>query len=202
VAAEIAKLKSPLIRPTDPGVVVVLRGGELQPGIMRWGFTRSFSKAINNTRAESLGSSTWKQAFRSSRCLVPMSTFYEWKNEPGRTKQAYEFKLPREEWLWVAGIFEHKPPQGDAYSTITTTPSPLMAPIHNRMLAVMPFQDGLAFLRGEISEFSPYAGELSITPCESPLKRKPTAPPGDGSRGILREAGQDDEGNHRRFRKT
>lgn len=180
VSAEVSKLPSPLVRRTDPGVVVRLNDAGLLPATMRWGFHRPFSDAINNARSDNFSAPTWAESLRLRRCLVPISTFYEWQPQPGGGKQAFEFKRPDGEWLWVAGLFEHSDKYGLCYATITTEPPDWVVPIHDRMLAVVDFDAGLAFLRGETLPSGPYAGMIEAAPCESPLKRKGPGPPQGG----------------------
>lgn len=177
LSKEIGKLKSPLVRRTGPGVVLVANGSELQPATMRWGFERPFSKAINNARSDNFQSLVWSEALKSRRCLVPISTFFEWKENPDRSKQAYEFRRPDDDWMWVAGLYEPSDTHGPCYATITTEPPPVVEPIHDRMLAVLEFEEGLAFLRGETLPFTPYVGAILATPCASPLKRTPPPDP-------------------------
>jgi len=179
LSKEIGKLKSPLVRRSGPGVVVVAKGGELQPATLRWGFERPFSKAINNARSDNFQSPVWSEALKSRRCLVPISSFYEWKENPDRSKLAYEFRRPDDDWMWVAGLYEPSETHGPCYATITTAPSAVVEPIHDRMLAVLEFEEGLAFLRGEVLPFTPYAGAILATPCASPLKRKAPENPQD-----------------------
>lgn len=50
-----------------------------------------------------------------------------------------------------------------------------MTAIHDRMLAVLDFNDGEKFLRGVTLPFTSYAGEIIAEECESPLKRKTTS---------------------------
>ena len=172
ISAEIAKLPSPLVRRTGPGVVVLATGEEHVPEIMRWGFRRPFSDAINNARSDKFSSPTWAEALRLGRCLVPISSFYEWQHLPGGSKQAHEFRRPDGDWMWIAGLYERTPIHGACYATITTEPALVVGPIHDRMLAVLDADSAFAFLRGEILPFTPYSGEIVVTPCDSPLKRK------------------------------
>ncbi len=177
VSAEVSKLPAPLIRRTGPGVVVRLHDAGFLPETMRWGFHRPFSDAINNARSDKFSSPTWAESLRLRPCLVAISTFYEWQPQPGGVKQAFEFKRADGEWMWVADLFEHSGKYVPCYATITTEPPEWMEPIHDRMLAVVDFDDGLAFLRGETLPFGPYAGMIEAAPCESPLKRKGPGPP-------------------------
>ncbi|MEY3898191.1 MAG: hypothetical protein RLZZ214_3712 [Verrucomicrobiota bacterium] len=177
VSEEISKLPSSLVRRTGSGVVVRSDGTGLSPEIMRWGFHRPFSDAINNARSDKFSSPTWADSLRLRRCLVPISTFYEWQPLVGKAKQTFEFKRPDGEWMWVAGLFEHSDKYGPCFATITTEPPEWVVPIHDRLLAVVDFDDGLAFLHGETLPFGPYAGKIEAVPCESPLKRKGPGPP-------------------------
>ncbi len=183
VSAGISQLPSPLVRRSGRGVVVTGNEGNLTAETMRWGFHRAFSDSINNARSDKFGSPTWAESLRLRRCIVPISTFYEWQPQPNGTKQAFEFRRPDGDWMWVAGLFEHSDVHGDCYATITTEPPEWVAPIHDRMLAVLEFEDALAFLRGETLPFDPYPGNLQAAPCDSPLKRKP--PPESGPQGEL-----------------
>jgi putative SOS response-associated peptidase YedK len=138
---------------------------------MRWGFHRSFSDATNNARSENLASPVWAKAFHARRCLVPISSFYEWQTLPNGRKQAFEFRSENGDWMWVAGLWEDSDKYGKCYATITTEPSTLVEPIHDRMLAVVDFSDGIRFLDGADLPFLPYTGPMVANTCESPLRR-------------------------------
>lgn len=184
VSAEISKLPSPLVRRTGPGVVLLSNEAGPFPEIMRWGVHRSFGDAINNARSDKFSSPTWTESLKLRRCLVPVSTFYEWQHLPGGTKQAYEFRRPDGGWMWIAGLYERTSSHGACYATITTEPAPVVMAIHDRMLAVLNEEVAFAFLRGESLPFTPYAGEIVATSCESPLKQK-AKPPKDDPQGEL-----------------
>lgn len=175
VSAAAGKLPSPLVRKSDPGIVVL---ADERVEIMRWGFRRSFNPSINNARSDKLETGMWKDAFHERRCVIPMSLFYEWGPGIGGRKQASEFQDPADDYLWVAGIWEENPDLGSCYSMVTTDASPLMAPIHNRMPAILlpdEVGDYLAGARDWI--FRPFPGALIVTPCASPLvKTKGTDP--------------------------
>lgn len=182
IAAAVGKLPSAQVRISDPGVVVL---ADERVEVMRWGFARHFNPAINNARSDKLESGMWAEAFRERRCVIPVSAFYEWGPGPGGRKQAYEFHDPEDDYLWIAGLWE--PGEGDlgfCYSMVTTEASPIMAPIHNRMSAVLRAEDVPAFLDVEKPwVFRPFDSPLAVAPCESPLKRK--NPPKDDPQGRL-----------------
>jgi putative SOS response-associated peptidase YedK len=186
VSESILKLKSQMVRRTGPGVVVSSLSGKLSPQIMRWGFEHPKYREVNNARSSSLKSPFWAESFRDRRCIVPVSKFFEWQEPPatGQPKQCYEFRSPDEEWMWVAGIYQPSDTHGNCYATITTDPPEWMVPIHDRMLAVLTFEDALAFLDGTSPPFAPYSGRILAAPSESPLRRKPPTP-GTGTQGEL-----------------
>jgi putative SOS response-associated peptidase YedK len=171
VSAAAANLECSLVRKSDFGVVVT---ADLSVKIMRWGFHRSFNSAVNNARSDKLAGGMWAEAYRYRRCMIPMTLFYEWGAD-GRRKQAYEFAEPNGEFLWVAGIWEEHPEFGRCYSMVTTSAPPLMAPIHDRMPAILLPSKAAGFLNGGPWDFQPFAGPLAVAPCASPLAR-PQAP--------------------------
>ena len=176
VSDNIAKLKSSLVRKSDPGVVVLADAQEIRPEIMRWGFWRAFNPSINNSRSDKLDSGMWRDAFLQRRCLIPVSAYYEWGAGTGGEKQAFEIGGEDEEWFWIAGIWEPHPEHGPCYSMITTAAAPSVGFIHDRMPAVLDWTGAEEYLAGGYFQFSPFAGPLSVTPCESPLARR--NPPG------------------------
>jgi putative SOS response-associated peptidase YedK len=79
---------------------------------MRWGLIPGWSKeprtsyATFNARAETVAEKpTFRAAYRSRRCLVPASSFYEWRDEQGR-KQPWYFSAADGQELAFAGLWE------------------------------------------------------------------------------------------------
>jgi putative SOS response-associated peptidase YedK len=174
VSEATAKLASALVRKSDPGVVMRADG---RVEIMRWGFHREFNPAINNARSDKLEAGMWKEAFHDRRCLIPMTLFYEWGPGTGGRKQAHHFRDPDDDYLWAAGIWEEHPELGPCYTLVTTAASPLMAPIHDRMPALLRPEEMQEFLAGTGHwDFQPFTGPMVVASCESPLvMRKPKA---------------------------
>lgn len=140
---------------------------------MRWGFHRSFNAAINNARADKLDGGMWKAAFHERRCVIPMTLFYEWGPGVGGRKQAHEIGGPDDDYLWAAGIWEENPELGRCYTMVTTGASPLMAPIHDRMPALLKPEEMQEWMAGSGHwGFQPFAGPLVVTPCASPLVKR------------------------------
>ena len=120
----------------------------------------------------------WRDAFLERRCVIPMTLFFEWGPGIGGRKQAHEFREPDDDYLWVAGIWEESQELGPCYSMVTTAASPLTAPIHDRMPALLRSEEMQEFLAGTGHwNFQPYTGPLALKPCVSPLaqRKKPKA---------------------------
>lgn len=170
VVSEVAeRLDSGLIRRSDPGVVLRADGHAV---VMRWGYGRDFNAAIPNARADRLQAGMWKASFAGRRCAIPMSLFYEWGAGAvgGGRKPAYAFRDPGGGYLWAAGLWELHPELGPCYAMITTEASPLMAPIHDRMPALLRPEAVAQWLRSTGDwPFRAYDGPLEAAACESPL---------------------------------
>lgn len=154
--------KTRALRRTDPGLVVT---ADLTPRVMRWGFERPFNPAINNARSDKLLSGMWSEAFRERRCLIPISSFYEWSGPKGH-KRTHRIGPPRPGWLWAAGIWEDHPELGPCYSMVTTAANATVAPIHDRMPAILAAPPDY-FASEQPPGPSPVP--LAVTDCANPL---------------------------------
>lgn len=136
------------IAPTqDVAVVRERRNGERVLQLLRWGLIPSWAKdpAIGNrminARAETLAAKpAFKRPFARQRCLVPADGFYEWKRTGG-AKQPYYIRREDGGPMAFAGLWDRWRSDGDAtvdsFTIVTTTPNDLVAPIHNRMPAIL-----------------------------------------------------------------
>ncbi|HEY8285630.1 MAG TPA: SOS response-associated peptidase [Chloroflexota bacterium] len=116
---------------------------------MRWGYppARRLGEVVGpppiNARAETLlDRPLFRQALTLRRCLIPADGFYEWKQLPGaRARQPYYIRLSSGEVFAFAGIYaESRDAEGQpnpGFAIITTAPNSLMAPIHQRMPAIL-----------------------------------------------------------------
>lgn len=159
------------IRKTDPGLVITKNGSGPRASLMRWGFDRSFNNAINNARSDKLDG-MWSKAWENrQRCLIPISTFYEWTGSAGN-KQTYAFQCPDSDTpLWAAGLWEER--NGEkAYSMLTTNASPQVSEIHHRMPVLLLPGDFETFLTASNPDglLAPFSGKLEIFRCFNPLK--------------------------------
>lgn len=173
---EIAEIR--IIRPTIPAPVI-MPDGSLRT--MHWGFRRSFApktkggkptlRTIVNSREDKLDGRTWKKAFVERRCLIPATSFYEWV-ESGGKNVPLRFVRPGGEWIWIAGIWEENEERGGCFSMITTEPNDVLAPVHDRMPAVLADSQISPYLQGELHAFGPSSVPLEYTEAENFLKKK------------------------------
>lgn len=114
---------------------------------MKWGFIPSWSKdfstkyAMINTRAETIDEKPYfKTAFNQTRCLIPATGFYEWKDQ-GKEKIPFYIHLKNNSYFSFAGIYSVlKNDKGEdifTCSIITTKPNELMENIHDRMPVIL-----------------------------------------------------------------
>jgi putative SOS response-associated peptidase YedK len=104
-----------------------------------WGFASADLKQRPfNARDDKLETAFWRQAFESQRCLIPASAFFEWREVAGsKKKQPVKFALHGGQPFCFAGLWTQA--GGHLSCTIiTTTPSPLVAPVHDRMPVILP----------------------------------------------------------------
>lgn len=133
-----------------PGqVVIVVRPakGACELDAMEWGLVPSWSKDPKsgprpiNARAETLAEKPmFRGPFKTGRCLIPASGFYEWKAE-GKSKRPW-YLHPKDGTVFAfAGLSSlWEGPEGElrTCTIITTEPNALMAALHNRMPAILP----------------------------------------------------------------
>lgn len=164
------------VAPTQ-NMPVVVKQSPNRLVLMRWGLVPSWAKdgkteqLLINARAETLGQKrTFSKLLSSQRCLVPASGFYEWQ-QTGAGKVPHYISLQDDSLLAFAGLYDRwTDDQGTevfSYTIITTEPNALMAPIHNRMPAILRRDEEAFWLNPDETEASrllpllrPYPPEL------------------------------------------
>jgi putative SOS response-associated peptidase YedK len=132
------------IAPTQPMAVIRTRG---RLELSRFGLVPPWAKdpkegtRFINARAETVAKQpAFRDAFRSRRCLVVISGFYEWQAR-GKAKQPYYVHRADGKAFALAGLWSTwKSRDGeviDSCSVITRTPSPMLAAVHDRMPVVL-----------------------------------------------------------------
>jgi putative SOS response-associated peptidase YedK len=134
------------IAPSQPIVAIRERGGR-QISTLRWGLIPAWAKDASigfktiNARAETVATTpSFREPFKSQRCLIPADGFYEWKRN-GKTKQPYCFEMVDGNLFAFAGLWDRWiDPRGETVegcTILTTTPNALLADIHDRMPVIL-----------------------------------------------------------------
>lgn len=176
------------VAPTDEVWAVAAPAGPRQLGRARWGLVPPWADSpkvggrMINARAETLADRpAWRRPFATGRrCLIAADGFYEW-----RAGRAFYAHRPDGAVLAFAGLWETwrgrrvsdegwGPPERDVLSCaiVTTTAGADMAPVHDRMPAVLtpdawddwldPANGDLAGLTALLGPLPP--GALELTP--------------------------------------
>src|SRR3984893_19161575 len=94
----------------------------------------------------------FRSAFKSRRCLIPASGFYEWKTVEGQNQPFYITAIDGTV-LTIAGLHEvWKAPDGGllrSCAMIVTAANEFMAPIHDRMPVLLSAHQFASWLSGE-----------------------------------------------------
>jgi putative SOS response-associated peptidase YedK len=165
------------IAPTqDAGVIVQEDQGRVYRA-MRWGLVPGWAKDLSignqaiNARLETAAEKpVFRSAWKSRRCLVPASGFYEWRTAAirGRAKPA---KMPiyitRSDGqpLTFAGLWERWKNGMLSFTILTTEACGGLRDLHDRMPVILAPQSVAAWLAGEGPACDPEVGEaLRLTP--------------------------------------
>jgi putative SOS response-associated peptidase YedK len=126
---------------------VILNDGPPAIQLLQWGLIPFWAKdpsigsRMINARAETLVEKpAFRAAFKKRRCLVLADGFYEWMQTP-QGKQPMRITLASGEPFAMAGLWETwDAPDGSllrTFTIVTGQPNELVAPIHNRMPAIL-----------------------------------------------------------------
>ena len=102
----------------------------------RWSWPSPRGKPLFNFRSEG-------REFTRGRCLIVTDGFYEFTDDPdvekGRRakKKKWVFTKNDEPWFCIAGLWRNDETVGEAYTMLTTSPGPDVAPYHDRQVAVL-----------------------------------------------------------------
>src|SRR5262249_55341275 len=140
------------------GVPIVVESGRGRVlRAVRWGFQPVWVRDDARrpppvtARAELLASSgLFRDALARRRCLVIADGFYEWRSGPGqKSKQPVRFRLTTGEPFAFAGLFtgpRDRQTEDGTCAIVTVPPNRLIAPVHNRMPAILAPEDEARWL--------------------------------------------------------
>jgi putative SOS response-associated peptidase YedK len=147
------------VAPRDTVPVIVERSKGRILDAYQWGLVPYWERDLKtarrpiNIRVETLRErDSYKATLERRRCLIPTSGFYEWKSAGGR-KTPYFFH-PQETPAAFAGLCEYWWPAGSGHdedplrtcAILTLPPNDIVAPVHDRMPALLTRDAALAWL--------------------------------------------------------
>ncbi len=156
--------------------IVRLIDGTRKVSLACWGLIPAWTKdpkkssLLNNARSETVKEKpSFRSAYKSRRCIIPASGFYEWLAD-SKPKQPFYFYRPDDKLLAFAGLWETWN-DIDTCTIITTDANKVMAPVHDRMPVILGDNDYGAWL-------DPSSGDAShlLAPCPvSEITRYPVS---------------------------
>ena len=163
------------IAPGQDGLVV-LGGTERRLARFRWGLVPSWApdpsvgNRMINARGETLSfKPAFEEALRKRRCLVPADGFYEWRKSAG-ARVPLRFVLKNEELFAFAGLWDVWRPKGgpplSTFTIVTTAPNELVAPVHDRMPALVREEDEEVWLDPAVEDTGRLARVLAPFPAD------------------------------------
>ena len=148
--------------PTDPVDTVVEREGKRELVTMRWGLVpRWWSKSLKDVKMATFNASAetietkpfFRDAFKRTRCLIPVSGYYEWQDTPGGKQPWYFTARDGSPALTIAGLWDEwrDHANGLALKSCTmliTEPNNVVAEVHDRMPVLLAARDFERWLDG------------------------------------------------------
>jgi putative SOS response-associated peptidase YedK len=141
--------------PTDPVDTVVANDGQRELIQMRWGIipfwwskpVKELRLATFNARVETVTTKPFfREPFKSRRCLMPVSGYFEWQDTPSGKQPWYFTARDGSPVLTVAALWDQwkNKETGEAIKScamIITEPNSFVAEVHDRMpVLLMPDQ--------------------------------------------------------------
>lgn len=171
------------VAPTQEVPVVRIRrpGEAREAALLRWGLVPFWvgdpagAPRRINARAEGAAEKpAFREALRRRRCLVPTDGFFEWQRI-GRVRQPFHLRRRDGGVLPLAGLWERWHRGGvrlETFAILTTPANALVAPLHDRMPAILPAALHELWLDPTVEDpevvqplLSPYAGsDLEAVP--------------------------------------
>lgn len=123
--------------------------GRHELSLLRWGLIPFWAKdpsignRLINARSETVAEKpSFRNAFKSRRCLIPADGYYEWHTE-GKKKQPYWIRMADERPFAMAGLWERwkdrsgAQPPIESCTILTTDANQLTCDIHDRMPVIL-----------------------------------------------------------------
>jgi putative SOS response-associated peptidase YedK len=141
------------IAPTQEIPAVLEKEGERIIENLKWGLIPhwskddSFASKLINARAETLSEkASFRDAFKTHRCIIPASGFYDWDKKSSGVKQPYYFYLKDKDVFGFAGLWSEWTDKetGELIETctiITAEANEILNEVHDRMPVILKAKD-------------------------------------------------------------
>jgi len=176
------------IKPTND--VYIIKNQAIE--IASWGMIAHWSKSDDeaaksqssaiNARSESVHEKpTFKSAFRSNRCLLPATGYYEWASELGKYKTKQPIYISRDDnkLLAFTGIFQSwTSPSGrviQSVSIITRQAVGQLALVHSRMPVFLPRQRWQDWMNPKLNDVEKIRSLMDISNPDANLRFHPVS---------------------------
>lgn len=169
------------LAPTQQAPILRLKKNVLELSLSRWGMIPKWAPdmksatryALINAKIEDIETKrSYSQPFRSQRCIVPLSGFFEWKGDAEAPKRPFAFQLIDEPIMSVAGIWEEwsssdsLAPPILSFAILTTSANELVRPIHARMPVILTRESEAAWLDSDLEDIGQIKELISPIPAE------------------------------------
>lgn len=138
------------IRPTDQVSVAMLTPGGVLGSTARWKFVphwfrgdvKDYKANTINARIETAAQKpTYRDAWKSARCVIPALGFYEWKTVGGAKRPYFLTVESNAPIIFFAGLYSRRPEGGLTCTILIRDAAPEIAQIHSRMPVVLTSQE-------------------------------------------------------------
>jgi putative SOS response-associated peptidase YedK len=155
------------------GFPLVLKGAKGQP---------LKPKPVNNARSDKLATPFWRHAFKTRRCLIPLTAWAEAEGPKGRMTRTW-LSLPDAPLFAAAGVWRPSEEWGACYSMVmTASEGTEAAQVHERMPVLIAPGDQARWLDGSPQEAldlcRSWAGPLAIERTADPWAKSAASQPG------------------------
>jgi putative SOS response-associated peptidase YedK len=139
--------------------------------VSHWAKEEKIGHKMINARSETAAEKpAFRGPLRCRRCVIPVSSFFEWKKE-GKGKLPYNIRLKSNEPFVLAGLWDKwKSPEGvtiESCTILTTGANPLVSGLHDRMPVILHREEIDLWLSLDVQEaeplfplFYPYPADL------------------------------------------
>lgn len=143
--------KIPMIKANADGRIIQLAHWGLIPS---WSKEFKMSYSTFNARSETVADkASFRSAYKHRRCLIPASSYYEWRKLDDSNKQPYRISRDNNKPFAMAGLYEDwtDKDSGEVFQSctvVTREAYPELTEIHHRMPVILPedsFDNWLSF---------------------------------------------------------